>query len=129
MASDNESEVGMFTAEQFKETVKEYIRIYDRITDIRRDSSMLNKRKKKLSETIVSYMGANDLGLCNIGNDGSLQVKTSKSSLALKKEQVEQLLVQLGTNEIKAKETAQYLWDNKVVKERNVLKRNLLPFQ
>ena len=127
MASDTESESGNFSTEQFKDVVKEYLRIYDRLAEIRKDTSMLNKRKKKLSELIVSFMSNNDKELCNLGNDGSLQVKTTKSTLALKKDQVEALLIKLGNNEDKAKETAQYLWDNKTVKERKVLKRNLNP--
>lgn len=127
MASDTESEIGTYTTEQFKDAVKEFIKIYDRLAEIRKDTSMLNKRKKKLSEVIVAYMKNNEKEICNLGNDGSLQVKTSKSTLALKKDQVEQLLIQLGNNEEKAKETAQYLWDNKTVNERNVLKRNLKP--
>lgn len=127
MASDTESESGNFSTENFKDIVKEYVKIYDRLAEIRRDTSVLNKRKKKLSELIVSFMNNNDKEICSLGNDGSLQVKTSKSTLALKKEQVEALLVQLGNNESKAKETAQYLWDNKTVKERKVLKRNINP--
>ena len=127
MASDTESESGNFTTEEFKNVVKEYLRIHDRLAEIRKDTSMLNKRKKKLSELIVSFMSNNDKELCNLGNDGSLQVKTTKSTLALKKDQVEALLIKLGNNEDKAKETAQYLWDNKTVKERKVLKRNLNP--
>ena len=56
MVSDSESECGTFNTEQFKECVKEYIKIYDRIAEVRKDTAMLNKRKKKLSETIVSFM-------------------------------------------------------------------------
>lgn len=129
MASDTESEAGNFSTEQFKDVVKEYLKIHDRLAEIRKDTSMLNKRKKKLSELIVSFMNDNDKELCNLGNDGSLQVKTTKSTLALKKDQVEALLIKLGNNEEKAKETAQYLWDNKTIKERKVLKRNLNPLQ
>jgi|TARA_B110000046_G_scaffold117159_1_gene124097 seryl-tRNA synthetase len=129
MASDSASDAGTFDASQFKDVVKEYIKIFDRIAELRRDSSMLNKRKKKLSETIVSFMSNNDKEICNLGTDGSLQVKTSKSTLALKKDQVELLLQQLGNDETKAKETAQFLWENKTVKERKVLKRNIRPLQ
>jgi len=129
MASDSESEVGNFSTDHFKDVVKEYIKIYDRLSEVRKDTALLNKRKKKLSELIVSFMNNNDKEICSLGNDGSLQVKTSKTTQALKKDQVKQLLVQLGNNEEKAKETAQYLWDNKHKKERKVLKRNINPLQ
>jgi hypothetical protein len=127
MASDTESDAGTINTEQFKDIVKEYIKIYDRLNDIRKDTAMLNKRKKKLSEVIISFMNNNDKELCNIGNDGSLQIKTSKTTMALKKEQVERLLIELGNSDGKAKETAQYLWEHKEVKERKVLKRNINP--
>jgi len=127
MVSDSESECGTFNTEQFKECVKEYIKIYDRIAEVRKDTAMLNKRKKKLSETIVSFMSNNDKEICSLGTDGTIQVKTSKTTQALKKEQVEQLLVKLGNSEDKAKETAAYLWENKITKERKVLKRNIRP--
>ena len=127
MVSDSESESGNFSTEQFKDVVKEYIKIYDRLSDVKKDTAMLNKRKKKLSETIVSFMSNNDKEVCSLGNDGTLQVKISKTTQALKKEQVEQLLVQLGNTEDKAKETAAYLWENKTTKERKILKRNIRP--
>ena len=127
MVSDSESDSGHFSTEQFKDVVKEYIKIYDRISEVRKDTAMLNKRKKKLSETIVSFMSSTDKEICNLGNDGTLQVKTSKTTQALKKEQVEELLIQLGNPENKAKETAAYLWENKTTKERKVLKRNIRP--
>ena len=76
---------------------------------------------------IVSFMNSSEKEICNLGNDGSLQVKVSKTTQALKKDQVEQLLVQLGNTEEKAKETAQFLWDNKTKTERKVLKRNINP--
>ena len=127
MASDTESETTLYTGEQFKDSVKEYIKIVDRLAEIRKDTSMLNKRKKKLTEVILAFMKTQKKEVCNLGNDGTLLMKTTKSSLALKKDQVEELLKQLGNDENKAKETAQYLWDNKTVRERNVLKRNLRP--
>jgi hypothetical protein len=127
MVSDSESETGHFSTEQFKDVVKEYIKIYDRLAETRKDTAMLNKRKKKLSETIVAFMSNNDKEICSLGNDGTLQVKTSKTTQALKKEQVEQLLIQLGNSENNAKETAAYLWENKTTKERKILKRNIRP--
>ena len=129
MASDTESETNsnVYNKDQFKEVVTEYIKIFDRIADIRKDTNVLNKRKKKLSEIIVSFMNSTDKEICNLGNSGTIQVKTSKTSQALKKDQVAKLLIELGNSEDKASETAQYLWDNKTVKERKVLKRNLNP--
>ena len=86
IASDGESDAGAppsYSTEQFKESVKEFIRIHDRLAEIRRDTNVLNKRKKKLSEVIVAFMNTNNKDFCNLGNEGTLEMKTSKSKLAL----------------------------------------------
>ena len=126
--SDNESAVEQEIApntDKFKEYVREWIRIYDRLAEIRKDTSVLNKRKKEVGAKIMLYMKTNDKEMCNLGQQGSLSMKTTKSSQALKKEDIENLLVQMGTDEDKAKETAQFLIENKRKKETNTLRRSL----
>ena len=126
--SDNESAVEQEIApntDKFKEYVREWIRIYDRLAEIRKDTSVLNKRKKEVGAKIMLYMKSNDKEMCNLGQQGSLSMKTTKSSQALKKEDIESLLVQMGTDEDKAKETAQFLIENKRKKETNTLRRSL----
>lgn len=126
--SDSESAVEQEIApntDKFKEYVREWIRIYDRLAEIRKDTSVLNKRKKEVGAKIMLYMKSNDKEMCNLGQQGSLSMKTTKSSQALKKEDIESLLVQMGTDEDKAKETAQFLIENKRKKETNTLRRSL----
>uniref|UniRef100_A0A6C0F7Q0 Uncharacterized protein n=1 Tax=viral metagenome TaxID=1070528 RepID=A0A6C0F7Q0_9ZZZZ len=125
--SDDESITYTITKKDFTESVKEYINIFDRLAEIRKDVAMLNKRKKKLSEVIVAYMKSNEKEYCNLGEKGSLEIKQSKSKLALKKEDIERLLQELGTDETKSKETAEFLMANKTIVERNTLKRNIKP--
>ncbi len=62
---------------------------------------------------------------CNLGESGSLELKCTKSKLALKKDQVAQLLLQYGEGEEKAANLADFLFNNKEVRERSVLKRSL----
>lgn len=123
------SAVAPLNKEEFKACVKEYINIYDRLSDIRKDTAMLNKRKKKLSETIMIFMQHNNKDFCNLGEKGSLQVKTSKSKLALKKDDITRLLVELGNSDEKSKETAEYLFSNKTVVERSTLRRSTKPLE
>lgn len=125
--SDTESVTHEFSKEDFKSSVKEYIDLHDRLAEIRKDVAALNKRKKKLSEVIITFMKNNEKEFCNLGERGSLAVKTSKSKLALKKDDIERLLIELGNNEEKSKETAEYLYANKTVVERNTLKRSVKP--
>ena len=109
--------------DQFKEYVREWIRIYDRLAEVRKDTAVLNKRKKEVGAKIMTYMKSNDKELCNLGTQGTLTMKTTKTSQALKKDDIEQLLRQLGSDEQKAAETAQFLIENKRKKETNTLKR------
>lgn len=126
MAEDAGSEIHapVYTAENFRDAVKEFVSIEDRLSEIRKDTGMLNKRKKKLSELIINFMTTNNKEFCNLGEKGTLAVKTSKTTLALKKDQVAVLLQQLGNDESKALEISEYLFTHKTVKERNVLKRS-----
>lgn len=129
--SDSESVVhyNPISQEEFRGCVKEYIAIYDRLADMRKDTAMLNKRKKRLTETIIAFMKDNEKDYCNLGEKGSLQVKTSKSKLALKKEDIERILIQMGTSEDKSKETAEFLCANKTVVERSTLRRSTKPLE
>ena len=122
--AQSETHIPVYTADNFREAVKEFITIEDRLAEYRKDTSMLNKRKKKLSELIINFMTSNDKEFCNLGEKGTLAVKTSKTTLALKKDQVAQLLQQLGNDETKSAEISDFLFSNKTVKERSVLKRS-----
>ena len=126
--SDNESAIETElspTTEKFKEYVREWIRIHDRLSEIRRDTSSLNKRKKEVGAKVMLYMKTNEKEMCNLGDQGSLQMKVTKTSLALKKNDIESILIQMGRNETDAKDTAEFLFENKRKKETSTLRRNL----
>lgn len=126
--SDNESVVEKevpCNTDKFKEYVREWIKIYDRLAEIRKDTAILNKRKKELSSKIMIFMKSNEKEMCNLGDQGTLTLKVSKTSQALKKEDIENILMQMGTDENKAKETAQYIIENKRKKETSTLRRSL----
>ena len=128
--SDSESTAEIEYApstEKFKEYVREWITIHDRQAEIRKDTTLLNKRKKEVGAKIMLYMKQNDKEMCNLGQQGTLTMKVSKTTQALKKEDIEHLLMQMGTSEDKAKETAQFLHDNKRKKEVSTLRRSLIP--
>jgi (p)ppGpp synthase/HD superfamily hydrolase len=125
--SDSESIVEqepLINTDKFKEYVREWIKIHDRIAEIRKDTSILNKRKKEIGAKIMTYMKSNDKELCNLGTQGTLTMKVTKTSQALKKEDIEELLQQFGNDETKAKETAHFLIENKRKKETSTLRRS-----
>ena len=129
--NDAESDAGNcdITTEEFKYAVQEYVRTTDQLSEVRKTTAELNKKKKKMSEIIVSFMKVQDKAFCNLGASGTLEMKESKTTLALKKDQITNLLKQLGNSEIQAQETTDFLWSNKEVRQKYVVKRNLRPIE
>jgi seryl-tRNA synthetase len=108
----------------FRDAVREFVTIHDRLAEIRKDTSMLNKRKKKLSEVIVTFMKSTNKDFCNLGEKGTLQMKESKTTQTLKKDQVISLLAQFGQPEESATEMGNYLFDNRITKVKSVIRRS-----
>ena len=125
--SDSESVTHSVSQNEFRNLVKEYVELFDRLSDIRKQTAALNKRKKNISQTILTFMEENEKHFCNLGEKGTLQMKTTKSKQALKKEDVQKLLLQLGNGEQESKDTAEFLFANKRVVTRNTLRRNVKP--
>jgi hypothetical protein len=120
--SDAESEAPS-DAERFRDAVKEWVSIHDQLAEIRKAINEKNKRKRKLQEFIVNFMSENDKLLCNLKEGGALEMKPRKSTVALKKDQVESLLQEFLKDESQAKEGASFIFDNREIRYTNVLKR------
>lgn len=123
--SESSEQVPTGTKTDFKNAVSEYVKIYDHLADIRKQTSELNKRKKKLSEIIINFMTNNSAEFCDLGGDGSIQLKQQKTSAPLKQETIQNLLTQLGKSEQEASSTAEFLITHKVVNVKPVIKRSL----
>ena len=122
--SGSVTEDPIITQQEFKEAVKEWVSINDEIAEMRKVINAKNKRKNKMNEVIIAFMQQNDKAVCNLGTNGTLQMKTQKSTLALKRDQIEELLLKLNTDAKFAKETADFLNQNRTVREKAVLKRS-----
>jgi hypothetical protein len=122
MASDTESECN--NDEEFKRAVKDWVQLHDEITEIRTQINSRNKKKKRLTEFIIAYMQRSNKDCCNLGTSGILQMKKQKTTMTLKKEYVEELLSQVLNNEEKAKESAEYIFDRRITKDKFSLKRS-----
>lgn len=123
--SDSEGSVTETTHEQelFKKAVKEYILLDDQAAEYRKEISIRNKRKKVLSEIILKFMNKTQKDACNLGESGTLEVKQRKSTVTLKKEHIESALSNLIKDNDKAKQYADYIFDNREVKYIPTLKR------
>ena len=123
--SDDESVTMEISKEDFRDTVQEYIAIFDKLSEVRKQTAELNKRKKKMSEFIMSFMKKHEKSFCNLGENGTIEMKTTKTKQALKKDDLERLLIEYGNNEHKSKEMADFLINNKRIVERSSIKRSL----
>tara|TARA_B100000575_G_scaffold293381_2_gene304590 strand:- start:563 stop:943 length:381 start_codon:yes stop_codon:yes gene_type:complete len=66
-----------------REYIKEYVTTDDTIRKLTKDRKLLNDRKSELSLKILSHMNQLELDDINIGNDGKLQKKESKTTQGL----------------------------------------------
>ena len=124
--SDAESEHEVNRDDEFKKAVREYVALTDELTEIRATINKKNKRKRSLTEFIIAYMQDNRKDICNLGASGVLRMKESKASVALKKEHGQQLIMDIRGEE-KAKESAQYIFENREKKISYKLERK--PFE
>ena len=129
--SDSESitEEPKVSKDRFKRVVSEWMAVNESLDELRKQVSDLNKKKKKLNEVIILFMKSNEAEYCNLGNDGAIELKKQKSYQALKKVQVEELLKELGKSEKESKETAEFLFAHKTIKETDVVKRSKTIFE
>lgn len=112
------------TADEFKMAVKEWLNISDRQAEMRKQNSEFNKRKKQLNLTIIGFMKNNKKDICNLGENGILQLKEQKTSVALKKDYVEKLLRDFTNNEDMARQAAEYIFNNKETRTKDVIKKS-----
>lgn len=111
--------------EKFKKCIREWIALDNQILEHRKEINSRNKRKKQLTPEIIEHMSKINKEFCNLGDNGTLEVKQRKSTSTLKKDYVEKLLANFLKDDDKAKQSAEYIFNNKEVKFVPVLKRNL----
>ena len=121
--SDAGSEHNQSPGDEFRRAVKEYVSVHDEIATIRTVINQKNKRKKALTEFIIAYMKDSDKDICNLGASGVLAMKKHKTTVTLKKEYVQELLMTILKDEHKAEESAKYIFENREKKETYKLQR------
>ena len=112
--------------EDFKGIIKEWLDLDESIKSLKTNLKEKTTRMTKLSEYIITFMNSENKQVCNIGEYGSLELKTRNSSSALKKEYVMDMMMKLSNNnEEKAKECLDELYSRRTTNTKNVLKLNV----
>ena len=109
--------------EDFKGIIKEWLELDEAVKSLKTSLKEKNTRMAKLSEYIITFMNSENKQVCNIGEYGSLELKTRNNSSSIKKEHIMDMLMKLSNNnEEKAKEHLDELYNRRTTSTKNVLK-------
>ena len=124
--SDSDTESVCYSSDQFKIAVKEWVMINDQLAETRKIVSERNKRKKQLAQVICSFMKENDKEICNLGENGILQMRKQKTQATLNKVHLHKWIGEFFQDEEKAKQLTEFVFDKKKEEsvEKDVLKRS-----
>ena len=121
MVDDNDDEnIGS----QFKEAVKEWVYLYDELSELRRALSLKNKRYKDLSTFIINYMKHNDKEVCSLGSSGIVHMKSTKRKESINKNNVQEILFKKLQDLSLTDELTRSIFDERNTKESFRLTRS-----
>jgi hypothetical protein len=109
-------------SEEFISTVKKYLEVDDLLKDIRDKVKKMNSDKKNYEEYILDYLKTIDEKVIDV-KDGKLKRNITKSQVPLKKELIQQSLVTIVGDSIKATEITNQILKSRPTVERVSLKR------
>lgn len=105
----------------FREAVKEYIAVHDRLLETAKQLKDVRKKKAELAEVILEFMRANEIDECSL-QDGKLVRKESKRTEGIKKEHIFDELKNL-IGETRAESTLATILEKRAVVVRDSLSR------
>ena len=105
--------------------IKEYVTIDDNIRDLTKKRKILNDRKSELSLKILAHMNQMSLDDINIGNDGKLQKKESKTTQGLTMPFIKNKIESQVSDQVVVQKIIDVLKTERPSKTRYVLKRSL----
>ena len=109
-------------AEEFKQSVVEWVKIDDEIRTLNRKVKELKTSKKEFEQFILSYMENINENIIAI-SDGKLRRNVSQTKSALKHETIQNALVDFTSNTEEAFKLTQYILNKRPTVERVNLKR------
>tara|TARA_B100001250_G_scaffold379768_1_gene370707 strand:- start:1296 stop:1655 length:360 start_codon:yes stop_codon:yes gene_type:complete len=107
----------------FKTAVTEWLRLNEELSNIQKIVREKRKVINNLSAIITNYMKSIDKEICNVGDSDAIVLKKSKTTCALKKETVFEVLKKYLENEAVAQEVTEDIFKSRTTKEKDVLKK------
>lgn len=120
--SNTELEQKKEVSNDFTKKVVEWVKLDDRLRDLRAKSKEITGEKKELEEWILTYLDKIGEKSISIG-DGNLRKNISKTKAPLKKENIHATIRDLTKDENKASLITQQIFENRPLTERINLKR------
>ena len=111
------------TLEEFKKAVQMWVNEDDAIKKLREEIKTRSKKQKLLSEKMMKYMKSINKLRCEIGEAGSIEIKTRKSTSGLTEKKMKVALTEYFQNESEGDKLASYLKGKKETKENEIIKR------
>ena len=112
--------------DEFKNSVREWVRIDEDLSNIQKVIREKRKRKQHLSEFIATYMESTNKEICNIGENNAIVLSKRKATCSLKKEHIVTVLNDLLKNEDQSKEMMEKMYSMREVREKSVIKKTEL---
>ena len=103
-------------------TIKEWISINNKMTEMQKAMKELRLKKKQISDTLISVMENNDIDCFDI-NNGKLVYRKNKVKGAINKDYLMKMLGDYFVKypEIDTKDVGSYILENRPIKESSVL--------
>ena len=120
--SDNNSEQKKEVSKEFTQKVIDWVKLDDKLRELRAKSKEITGEKKELEEWILAYLDQIGEKAISIG-DGNLRKNVSKTKAPLKKENIHATIKDLTKDEAKASLITQQIFENRPMTERINLKR------
>lgn len=108
--------------EEFVEVVKSWVKLDDEIKKKNDEAKELKNEKKEYETFILEYMDSINESVINI-SDGKLRRNKSQTKPPLKQEFIQNALLDITHDSVKAMEITKYILDNRPTTERINLKR------
>jgi len=112
-------------SDEFVNDIKQYVTLDDQLKETQTIAREIRKKKTQLSLSILNYMDNNGIQNKDINlSDGKLKYFTSKTQSTVNKKFIENsLALYYKGNYQKAKEVTEFIFSNREVTEKTVLKR------
>ena len=103
-------------------TIKEWVLINSKMTELQKQLKELRNNKKQLSDTLISVMENNEIDMFDI-NNGKLVYRKNKIKAPINKDYLMKMLEDYFKDnpEVDSSHVSEFLLDNRPIKENSVL--------